>query len=460
MCRSGGPSDSRSRAVTVRTLVRGAQLVTVDPQIGDLCGDVLIEDDCIAAVGPTLDVEDSEIMDGSDWICVPGFVDTHRHTWQSAIRHTFADVDPLTYFREVLGRIGTSYEPEDVAVGTELGAVAALSAGTTTLVDWSHIQNSPAHADAAVSGLRAAGIRAVFAHGWPLTTDGRWTEQSSLHHPADLIRVRDEHFASEDQLLTLAMAARGPEMTDGETWRADLKMARELGLRTTVHVGAYAHNARYRAVAQYAQAGLLGADMTFVHCGNTDLDELRMIADAGASVSLGVHCEMNSQGIGDIPLDRLFAVGIRPSLSGDTETKCAGDMFTQMRMLFGYYRSWVGGGHARVEAPVPLKLRDVFEFATIHGARAAGLSDRIGSITPGKQADLVFVRATDLNLAPVLDPVAALVLAAHEGNVDAVMVAGRFVKREGRMLDVDAPAILAKARRSRASILARRPASL
>lgn len=440
--------------MSTRLLLRGAHIVSMDPVVGELpYGDILIEDTAIAAVSGRMDISGAEIINCAGMIAIPGFVDTHRHTWQSAIRHGYADVDPARYFAEMLVGIGAAYTPEDVYAGTALGAAAALSAGTTTLVDWSHIQNSPDHADAAVTALRATGIRAVFAHGWPLVTDDRWTDQSTLGHPTDIVRLREQYFASEDQLLTLAMAARGPEMASREVWQADLALARELGIRTTVHVGAYPHNGQVRAVAQYAQAGLLGEDLTFVHCSRSHPDELAMIADAGATVSLGVHCELNSQGIGDIPLDRMLALGLRPSLSGDTETKCSGDMFTQMRMLFGYHRSWMGGGHSALADVPPLRVRDVLEFATVEGARAVGMSDRIGSLTPGKQADIVLVRAEDLNLGPITDPVSALVLAAHEGNVDTVLVAGHIVKRHGRLTDLNPAHLLSTARRSQQRIL-------
>jgi 5-methylthioadenosine/S-adenosylhomocysteine deaminase len=436
-----------------RLLIENATVVTVDPDLGDLDrADILLTDGRITAVGTDLGVEDAERVDASARIVLPGFVDTHRHTWQSAIRHSYGDVDPLTYFADVLGTVGPTYTADDVRIGTELGAVAALSAGTTTLMDWAHIQNTPEHTQAGIDALASAGGRAVFGYGWPLTSDGRWTQASSLGHPQEIGRLREDRFASDDGLLTLAMAARGPEVTTPEVWRGDLLLARELGIRTSVHVGAYAHNARHHAVSQYAAAGLIAEDMTFVHCGNSTDAEISAIGDAGATVSLGVHCELNSAGIGDIPLDRLLHRGIQPSLSGDTETKCAGDMFTQMRMLFGYYRSWIGGGHSQLAEPPDLTLRDVLEFATIQGARALGLADRIGSITPGKQADLVFVRATDLNLAPVADPVAALVLAAHEGNVDAVMVNGRFAKRAGHMC-ADVQPLIARAASSHARLI-------
>ncbi len=255
------------------------------------------------------------------------------------------------------------------------------------------------------------------------------------------------------------MAARGPEMATETVWRSDLALARELGIRSSIHVGAYAHNAAHAAVQQMYEAGLLGADITFVHCCRTSSDELTMIAQAGATVSLGPQCEMNSQGIGNIPLDRLLQRGIRPGLSGDTETKCSGDMFTQMRMLFGHHRSWMGGGNSDVPPDeAVLTLRDVLEFATIQGARAVGLQDHIGTLTPGKQADIVLIRATDLNLAPVLDPVAAVVLAAHEGNVDTVLVAGRLVKSGGELTHVDTADIIGAARESQRAITLRRRA--
>ncbi|GAT72374.1 amidohydrolase family protein [Microbacterium hydrocarbonoxydans] len=429
------------------TIIRGATVVTMDAQRGVLRGaDIVIRDGLIADVVDGTSSEEGESIDGTEWIVIPGFVDTHRHTWQSAIRHTYGDVDPLSYFREVLAGAGTHYLPQDVYAGTLLGSVSALSAGTTTLLDWAHIQNSPAHADAGIDALRDAGIRAVYGHGWPLTSTGEWTNDSALRHPRDVERLTRTTAGSP--LLHVALAARGPEMASADVWRDEVALARELGIRISVHVGAYRHNAAARAVAQYHRAGLLADDMTFVHCSNTSTDELSMIADAGATVSLGVHCELNAMGIGDIPLDRLLSVGIRPSLSGDTETKCSGDMFTQMRALFGYYRSWVGGGHSGVPGPHELTLHDVLEFATLRGAHAVGLGHHIGSITPGKAADLVCIRATDLNIAPVSDPVATVVLGAHEGNVDTVFVAGRRMKSGGRMLHADAGRIVDAARTS------------
>lgn len=427
----------------------------MDPAIGDLrCGDMLIENERIVAVAPRIDAPDAELIDAADMIVLPGFVDTHRHTWQTCVRHRYADIDPQIYFAEMLGAKGAAFRPEDVYAGTLLGAVSALDSGITTMLDWSHVQNSFEHSDAAIHALRDSGIRGVFAHGWPLVDGAAWMFDSRLGHSQDIRRLRKEYFASDDQRLTLAMAARGPEMATREVWLEDLRLARELDIRSSIHMGAYARNASVRAVAQMHEAGVLDEDLTFVHCCFCGDDEIAMMADAGVTASLGVHCEMNAQGIGDIPFDRLLAVGIRPSLSGDTETKCSGDMFTQMRHAFAYYRSWMGGNHSKTpHAPATLSMRDVLEFATVAGARANGLEHKVGSLTPGKQADFIFIRGEDLNLTPVSDAVGAVVLAAHPGNVDSVFVAGDAVKRHGRMLNVDVGQLRERARASQAYVL-------
>jgi cytosine/adenosine deaminase-related metal-dependent hydrolase len=438
-----------------RLLIQGGWVLSMDPALGDIQGgDVLVEGRHIVAVGRGLQADAAEVIDARDMIVLPGFVDTHRHTWQTCVRHRYADIDPQIYFAEMLGHKGAAYRPEDVYVGTLLGALSALDSGTTTLLDWSHVQNSPEHTDAAIAALRDAGLRAVFGHGWPLVEGASWMFDSQRTHPADIRRLKAQYFSSDDQLLTLAMAARGPEMARREVWLADLRLARELDIRSSIHMGAYARNAPVRAIAQMHEAGVLGADLTFVHCCFSGLDEITMMADHGVSASLGVHCEMNSQGIGDMPFDRLLSVGIRPSLSGDTETKCSGDMLTQMRHAFAHYRSWMGGGHSRVDnAPATLTLRDVLEFGTLAGAHATGMAHKIGSLSPGKQADLLLVRATDLNLAPVCDPVGAVVLAAHAGNIDSVFVAGRAVKRHGRLLGHDLDALRQRAAASQRHVL-------
>lgn len=433
--------------------IRAGWILSMDPAIGDIRnGTLLIDGDKIAAVEPA-DVQcDATVIDADNMIVLPGFVDTHRHTWQSCIRHGCCDMASSSeYFRTILGGIGGRYRPEDVMVGTWLGALSALEMGTTTMMDWAHVMNTPQHADAAIEGLKASGIRAVFGYGWPLTEPIRWMDASARPHPPDIARIRRDVLGDDDGLISLAMAARGPEMAADGVWQADLALARDLGLRSSIHMGAAGRGPTFAAIRQMNDAGLLGPDLTFVHCNTSSDEELRMMADHGVTASLGVQVETVTLAYGDVPVDRLLNVGIRPSLSSDTETKGAGDMFTQMRLVLSLCRSHVTNGHSTAaNAPQMLTTREVLEMATIIGAEANGMADRVGSLTPGKQADIIMIRAKDLNLMPVTDPVAAIVAAAHPGNVDSVMVAGRFVKRAGRMLDADLDALCARADASQA----------
>lgn len=454
---SGRIAGRTEVVVTKRTLIKCGCLITMAPGSREAsAGNILVEGGKIVDAGPRIDAPDAEVIDAGDMIVLPGFVDTHRHTWQTCVRHRCVNIHPpVAYFEEMMFRRGPRYRPEDVWIANYLGALGAIDSGVTTMLDWSQIQNTPEHSDAAVDALRQSGIRGVFGHGWSLTQTGSRTPNSSRPHPADIARLRREQFASDDSLLTLVMAARGPEITDGETWKADLRLARELGIRSSIHMGAFAFNGAKRGIAEMDKYGMLGEDLTFVHCSSSSDDELQMVADNGVTVSLGVNVEMNSPGMGDIPFDRLLARGVRPSLSGDTETLGSADMFTQMRSALAYYRSYVGGGHSReASAPETLTTHDVLQFATVEGARANGLLHKVGTIEPGKSADIIMIRSGDINLMPVIDPVAAIVSGCHPGNVDTVMVEGRVLKKDGRLLGVDLADIRERAKASQDYVLA------
>lgn len=450
-----------------RTIIENVAVLSLDEQVGELdSATITIDGGRITTIEPTPENPHAaadhragdEVINGSGLVALPGFVDTHRHTWQSAIKHSYAELDPRVYFAEVLKGLGASYQAEDVYIGNKLGSYAALSSGTTTLFDWSHVQNSPEHSDGAIAGLHESGIRAVFGHGWPTSPDDSWTANSVRPHPADIRRVQEQYFrtGSLDDRITLAMVLRGPEEASSDVWQHELRLARELGLRISVHTGAYARNAKAAAVQQYADAGLLGTDMTFVHCNHLIDEELKLIADNGGTVSLGIHCEMNSTGVGEIPFHRLLQTGIRPSLSGDTETKCTGDMFTQMRMLWAYHRSTLTRiGPERAAQMPTVTMRDILGYATIEGAKAIGQETEIGSLTPGKRADMLLIDTNALNLGPVQDPAASIVLAAHEGNVRHVIVGGKFVKRNGALVGVNTEALVDEGRRSQHNLLER-----
>lgn len=437
-----------------KTLISGGRIVSVDPEIGTIEGDILVDGEVIVAVGEVdaADAAGAEVIDATGMIAMPGFVDAHRHTWQSVLRHRNGDRHGAEYFEEVLFGIAPHYSPDDVYIGTLLGALSAIDGGTTTMFDWAHIQNSPAHADAGVRALKNSGLRAVFGHGHSQLDPLAWNVDSSLAHTDDIRRIQDEHFA-EPGLVTLAMSARGPEQTDDATWRKDLELARELGLRTSMHVGVGDRGPEHRAVERMHQAGALGDDMIFLHLNTCTDQEIAYVAEAGAQVSIGVQVEIVNQGLGSIPTDRLLAAGLRPSLSGDSETMGTGDMFTQVRLALSEYRLKVTEGRNVPGSPPTLTTADVLRMGTQAGADSLGMGSLTGSITTGKQADIVLIDATAVNLAPVSDPVGAIVLAAHPGNVDTVLVAGRVLKRHGKLTGIDWAGLLETARESRARVI-------
>jgi cytosine/adenosine deaminase-related metal-dependent hydrolase len=364
------------------------------------------------------------------------------------------DADFAGYGCAMLRGFGPLYTAEDVYIGNLLGALSALDAGTTTMLDWSHALNTPEHADAAIAALRTSGIRALFAQGWSRADGQNWTQNSTLRHNPDIIRVRREVLSDDSALVTHYMAGRGPEMTTTEVVKQDFALARELGIRISMHVGVRDFGPRFRAIEVMAEAGVLGPDLTLIHVCASSAHEMKLMADHGVSASIGPQAEMMTDGCGIPAVGRLLAAGIRPSLSGDTETMGTGDLFTQMRLAIAAERLLATNSLLPDTVP-PVKVRDMLDFATIVGAEACGLADRVGSLSPGKQADIAIVRATDLNLAPVSDPAGALVLAAHPGNVETVLVAGEVRKRDGKLVGIDLDAVRARALASRDGLLAR-----
>jgi 5-methylthioadenosine/S-adenosylhomocysteine deaminase len=414
-----------------RTLIKNATILTMDGELGDVWGgDLLIEDDRIAAVGHDLGVTDAKVLDGTDRVVIPGFVDSHRHTWQSAMRGIAADWTLTQYFTGILGALGPVYRPEDIYAGNLLGALEALDSGITTLLDWSHDMNTPEHADAAVEALLASGQRAVLAHG---NNNEVWMDGNKVADWSDLERFRDRWFSSGEQRVTLALAPRGPCFSSMEAVTEDWGVARRLGLRITTHIGVGGFVDR--TVGKLNDAGLMADDTTYIHCSRLDDDEFPMIADSGGTASVAAEVEMH-MGHGFPPTGKLLAVGIRPSLSIDVCTGIGGDMFGAMRTTLAMQRAIANAEHLDAgTAPDRLDVtaRDILEFATLQGARACGLDDKIGTLTAGKQADVVVLRADKLNMFPLNHPTAAVALAANPSNVETVFVAGEVVKADGEL---------------------------
>ncbi|TDE02231.1 amidohydrolase family protein [Jiangella asiatica] len=423
-----------------RLLLRNGHVISMDPEIGDLPGgDVLIEDGVIAAVRPGLSaqVDDAEVIDATGRIVLPGFVDTHRHTWETAIRTCAPDATLDDYFVEVLDSFAPLYRPEDVYASNLAGSLECLNAGITTLVDWSHINNTSQHPDAAIAGLRESGIRAQYAYGSANTSLAKyWFNSAEVIPDNDVRRIRDTYIPGDDGLLTLALATRGPGFCQDDVVLAEWRLARELGIPITVHVAMGRLAGRFAMVEQLDRLDLLGPDTTYVHCCYFSDHEWRRVADTGGTVSIAAQVELQ-MGHGWPPVSKSYRFGLRPSLSIDVVTTVPGDMFTQMRAAFAGDRARVNATCWEADTAVPdsmLTARKVLEMATINGAHVAGLEDRTGSLTPGKRADVVLIDATALNVAPVIDPVAAVALAADVSNVETVIVDGVVRKRDGTLV--------------------------
>lgn len=445
------PPAPRSRTF----VLRGCRMITLDDRLGDLAGDILVVDGTIREVALRIATAECESIDATGYLVLPGLIDSHRHTWQSPIRHTGTDWDLPRMFVELFERLGPNFRPEDVYAATLFGRLAALDAGVTTLLDWAHIQNSPDHADEAIRALRESGGRSIFAHGQPGKDPQQWMMQSTLPHPADIRRLRERVLGSDDGLVTLAMAARGPEFSTLDIVEHDVRLARELGLRVTIHIGLGANGPKYRGVERMDERGLLGPDITFVHCCTSSDRELALMAQTGTTASVSSQIAMLARGFGLPATGRLLAHGVRPGLSVDSEMAASGDLFSEMRATLGMERAIAHNELQPRPRPVAITVRDVLALATRDGARTVGLEGRVGSITPGKAADLILVPRAVLNLAPMADPVGAVVLSGHAGNVEAVIVDGRVVKWNGRMVGADTDRVLKLLERSREYLEAR-----
>lgn len=420
--------------VTEKTLVRGGYVLSMDPRVGELPeADILVENDTIARIAPRIDA-DAPVIDARGCVVMPGLVDTHRHTWQALVRGRYHDSAFLPFLVDVRDRIAPRYTAEDVYLANRLGAWEALDAGVTTLVDYCHCINTPEHADAAVAGLRDAAIRAVFCYG--MVSSQSTGFDSHAHRLADAARVASTYASSDTGLVTMGMAVAEPGLVPWQTLGTQIETARDLHAVVITHTGCVAGTPS--GVRQLHRAGLLGPEQIHVHCTVLDDQEWRLLADRGVKVSFSPETEL--QLVGEPPIGACLAVDIAPTLSCDTAAFNAGDLLTQVRLGLQVQRcrdnDEATRHHGRIPLSLALSTRDALAWVTRNGAEACGLGSRIGSLTPGKQADIIIVGGDTPNLVPRPDPVGAIISQAQSANVRTVLVAGRVLKREGRLVGV------------------------
>lgn len=444
--------QARSADPKRRILFTGATVITMDSELGVLDhADLLVEGDTILAVGPDLERDGAVVVDSTGTILAPGFVDTHRHAWETQLRRIMPDVDDLgAYVMSTLAGYATVYRPEDMYVGTKLAALTAIDSGITCMLDFSHNSRTPEHSNAAIQALVETGIRGVHASMGPHFGD--WNKQ----WPGDLTRLKEKYFAGDDQLLTLRLAAlatdeiAGPVLAYG---RELARTARDLGVGVSVDAVFGASSSQ--AILGWEKEGLLGADVTLIHATGLTSEAWKAIGGSGTTIALAPTSDAQIGLETAIPaVDEALSVGVRPGLSIDVEVALVSDMFTQMRALHAIQRMRaVNAVYGTDRQPDRITTHDVLDFATLQGARTNGLHHVTGSLTPGKKADLLVIRAEDLNNMPLNDPIGTVVLGSDARNISAVLINGEPRKWNGQVLDVDLPALRDRVHASREYVL-------
>jgi 5-methylthioadenosine/S-adenosylhomocysteine deaminase len=423
-----------------RVLLTGGHVITMDAELGEQVADVLLVGDHVEKVQPGLAAQagpDTVVVDVAGAVVMPGFVDSHVHGWVGALRGVAPDADINDYFSITHGGVAAFMTPEDIAVGQRVTAAQALNGGVTTLVDNSHNSRTPEHSDAAVEALRQTGIRAVHAAGAPIA--GGAGEQL----PQDLLRLRDQYFSSEDQLLTLRMF---DSSLTPESWR----FAADNGFDLVVEVGAFIPD-----IDALFNSGLMHPGHTYNHCAGLNADHWKAIADSGAAVNMVPRSDSHF-GLGAfVPVLEANRHGIQEGISSDNELSYGYDMFTEMRVLQTVQRGLAFAATSRGETGVPpgYGARDVLRAAITGGALNAGLSGKVGSLAPGRKADLIVLDLDQVPTALFGSLLGTVVNFANISNVEAVFVDGVVRKWSGALVGVDHEALVAEAETSRDRLL-------
>ena len=428
-----------------RTLITHATIISMDPKIGDVeNGDILIDGEQIVEVGHNLAAEGATVIDGRKRIVIPGMVNAHIHTWEFALRGIGGNwVGKRDYHANMHQGMATRYNARDVYLANLIGSLNQIHHGTTTIMDWCHIVKDAEMTDAAIDGLAETGIRAVFARGTakpPVTADA--TPYYKIPYPRDEIhRLRTGRFASDAGLISLAMAILGPDWGEYDVAVHDIRLAREYGLINSAHTyGRKGKRVVEDGYPRLAAAGLLGPDHNIAHGNCFAEDELKIVLDAGCTITATCLTEMLNY---EQPamIGRMAKFGAMPSIGSDCDPYFNSSMLWVTRHAFQHQRELDNRSlYALGQYPAnqhSTQTRDALYWATMGGAQALQLNHRIGSITPGKQADLALFDTSGMNLfatTPGGDPAHAIVLHAEAADVDSVMIAGRFVKRDGKLV--------------------------
>ena len=427
-----------------RILLKGGVVLTMDRQLGDFAkADVLIEDGRIREIRPDIAASDAFVVDASNRVITPGFIDTHSHSYQGILRNILSNgrVDP-DYNRDIIAKITPAYTVQDVYIGMLATALGMIDMGTTGVVDVSQVNNTPEHSDALIKALQTSGIRAVF--GYSAGAPG-----PDMKHPQDVGRLKKTYFSSKDQLLSLALGI-GPDPKQ-------FQVARDNDVPVVAHLrNTLPQRDDGARLAILQKAGLLKAGDEFIHLLHMPPEPLKLIKDSGCHVSLSTGIEM-TMGHGIPAIQNVLDVGLQPSLSSDHAVTLTSDMFSMMRMTgvvqrYGVFQREVNGDK---NAPKLLTCRELLEFATINGARTMNADSKVGTLVPGKEADLLMLKADSIDIWPLNNAYSSVVGLMGPSHVEAVFIAGQVKKWRGSLVGVDMPKVLANMQEARDGVLKR-----
>jgi 5-methylthioadenosine/S-adenosylhomocysteine deaminase len=468
-----------------RYVLRGGSVMSMDPQVGNFAqGDVLIEGNKILDVGPNLNGGGAAVIDVSGRIVMPGFIDTHHHQFETVLRSFLADgvlindgsnspSGSTTYYEYILLKFAPVYRPQDVYINELFAGLSQLDDGVTTVHDVSQIHHTPKHSDAAIQALIDTGRRAAFGY-FEGAGEGVVVNTPGYAYPQDATRIINKWFGGKNVNLSsngLVHMIMGGEVYLGDaSTEASWTIGRQLGLQIAAHIlSPFGITPILDALAQ-GQGGSnhdigIKGDNLFIHMtGQSDMG-WKAVQKAGAQVSIAFPIEMNMRhGIPPIIKMQQLAMAagtpFEPSLSVDVECTMTADFFTQMRVAMNLQRMVANqlileqNTATKIETandsfyppnqwPTPttqpplLTTRDVLRYATMNGAKALRLDNKVGSLTKGKEADIIILDATAINVAPLNQVPGAVVSLMDRTNVESVIVAGKVRKWKGQLLDVN-----------------------
>ena len=422
-----------------KILIKNAHLISMDDKIGDLLDtDILINDGTIERVEPSISTE-AEIIDAKNYLICPGFINGHIHTWQTGLRGIATDWTLSDYLASIHAGLASFYEPDDMYIGNYIGALYQINTGSTTIVDWCHNNPTPDHTDAAINGLIDSKVRGIFLHGSPKHKPKEgMPHYSEIPHPQDeIIRLKKGYFSDED-MLTLGMAVLGPQQSTLEVCKSDFTLARDLNLIISMHVGG--NFLTPHGFSKLKEENLLNNNTNIVHANNIPNEMLDLLVDSSCTFSITPEEELQ-MGFGNPLTKRLIERGGTFNFGSDIESAMASDMQNVIRFALQAVRhEFTLENYERNHSPpssMSVTTRQAFEWLTIGAAKSFGIDDKVGSITPGKKADLIMFKKNKINFVPMHDPISSIVFHSNSNDVDTVIINGIILKRDGQLISRD-----------------------